>query len=96
MAAMTPQAALSQRLSALLGFEEVDDVLEHLLSIESSQVCCAKRMVASQSLLEACLGDDTGIVHVRLTLQTASTFAGSYRLLITAIGKKRRSSAVFC
>ena len=35
----TPQAVLVQRLSALLGFEDgADDVLEHLVSIESSKV----------------------------------------------------------
>ena len=39
MAAMTPQATLVQRLAALLGFEDgADDVLEHLVSTESSQV----------------------------------------------------------
>lgn len=39
MAAMEPQALLSQRLSILLGFEDgVDDVLELLLSMDSSEV----------------------------------------------------------
>lgn len=41
MAASASQTVLGQRLSALLGFEDgANDVLDHLLSIESSQVCC--------------------------------------------------------
>jgi len=39
MTTMTPQAALLERLSALLGFEDgADHIIEHLVSIESSQV----------------------------------------------------------
>ena len=54
-AAMTSQAALVQRLSALFGFEDgVNDVLEHLLSIESSQVCFPKR-ISSHLTLHASL-----------------------------------------
>ena len=60
MAAMTPQASLVQRLSALLGFEDgVNDVLEHLLSIESSQVCFSKRIPLHLTLHKACFATHT-------------------------------------
>ena len=41
---MTPQQALLKELSDLLGFEDgAEDVLEHLLTIDSSEVSLAER-----------------------------------------------------
>jgi hypothetical protein len=85
MAAKTPQAVLAQRLSALLGFEDgTNEVLEHLVSIESSQVCCQA---------EAKLSLSTRLSYARLTLSRSlhrltAIFIGLDRLLVTTLGKK--------
>ena len=69
---MTQKELLVQRLSALLGFEDgAADVLEHLLSIESSDVRRHERL----------------LIHRDYPLIVATDFsAGSSGLLVTTLG----------
>lgn len=83
---MEPHAVLSQRLAALLGFEDgADGVLELSLSMESSQVREKDKRDSRASLIverngARCLFD---------THHASPNFVGVDGLLVTILGKNR-------